>query len=64
MQPTSTAKNHKELQHMYIPYRFMSAVGVAVLYQSQLIQQETSDHVERDYDNSLETDIADESQEH
>jgi hypothetical protein len=24
----------------------MSAVGVGVLYQSQLIQQETSDHVE------------------
>lgn len=61
MQPTSTAKNHQELQHMYSLSRFMSAVGVAVLYQSQLIQQETSDHVERDYDNSSETDIVGES---
>jgi hypothetical protein len=39
----------------------MSAVGVGVLYQSQLIQQEISDHVERNYDNSSETDIADEN---
>ena len=40
--------------------RFMSAVDVRVLYQSQLMQQETSDHVERNY-NSSETDIADEN---
>lgn len=39
----------------------MSAVGVGVLYQSQLIQQETSDYVERNYDNSSETNIADEN---
>jgi len=39
----------------------MSAVSVGVLYQSQLIQQETSDHVERNYENSLETGIADEN---
>jgi len=39
----------------------MSAVGVGVLYQSQLIQQETSDLVERKYDDSSETDNADEN---
>jgi len=39
----------------------MSAVGVGVLYQSQLIQQETSDHVERNYGNSSETENADEN---
>jgi hypothetical protein len=39
----------------------MSAVGVGVLYQSQLIQQETPDHVARNYDNSSETDNADEN---
>jgi hypothetical protein len=39
----------------------MSAVGVGFLYESQLIQQETSDHVERNYDNSSESDNADEN---
>jgi len=39
----------------------MSAVSVGVLYQSQLIPQETSDHVEGNYDNSSETGIADEN---
>lgn len=51
----------QELQHMCSFSRFMSAVGVGVLYQSQLIQQETSDLVERKYDDSSETDNADEN---
>jgi hypothetical protein len=39
----------------------MSTVGIGVNYPSQLIQHETSDHLERNCDNSLETDIAVES---
>jgi len=60
MQPTSTVKNIKNY-NICVVFPDLCLLSVGVLYQSQLIPQETSDHVEGNYDNSSETGIADEN---